>query len=257
MLVDSHCHLQMLDPEIPTATFLEAAAAAGVEHMLTVAVSLADSARTIALAERYPQVSASVGAHPSDDGPEPSVAEIVRLAQSSERVVAIGETGLDYHYNKGDLDWQRNRFREHIRAAREAKRPLIVHTRDAREDTVRILAEERADEVGGVMHCFTENYDMAARCLDLGFYISFSGIVTFRNTAELREVARRVPLERMLVETDSPFLAPVPYRGKPNQPAFVRQVAEQLAELHDISLEELARITTDNFYRLFSQARRA
>lgn len=257
MLVDSHCHLQMLNPEEPTATFLEAAAAAGVEHMLTVAISLDDSARTIALAERHPQISASVGAHPSDDGPEPSVDEIVRLAQSSPQVVAIGETGLDYHYNKGDLDWQRNRFREHIRAAREVNKPLIVHTRDAREDTVRILEEERAGEAGGVIHCFTENYEMASRCLDMGFYISFSGIVTFRNAEELRDVARRVPLERTLVETDSPFLAPVPHRGKPNQPAFVRHVAEQLAELHEISLEELARVTTENFYTLFSQARSA
>lgn len=257
MLVDSHCHLQMLNPEEPTATFLEAAAAAGVEHMLTVAISLDDSARTIALAERYPQISASVGAHPSDDGPEPSVDEIVRLAQSSPQVVAIGETGLDYHYNKGDLDWQRNRFREHIRAAREVNKPLIVHTRDAREDTVRILEEERAGEAGGVIHCFTENYEMASRCLDMGFYISFSGIVTFRNAEELRDVVRRVPLERTLVETDSPFLAPVPHRGKPNQPAFVRHVAEQLAELHEISLEELARVTTENFYTLFSQARSA
>lgn len=257
MLVDSHCHLQMLNPEEPTATFLEAAAAAGVEHMLTVAISLDDSARTIALAERYPQISASVGAHPSDDGPEPSVDEIVRLAQSSPKVVAIGETGLDYHYNKGDLDWQRNRFREHIRAAREVHKPLIVHTRDAREDTVRILEEERAGEAGGVIHCFTENYEMASRCLDMGFYISFSGIVTFRNAEELRDVARRVPLERTLVETDSPFLAPVPHRGKPNQPAFVRHVAEQLAELHEVSLEELARVTTENFYTLFSQARSA
>lgn len=257
MLIDSHCHLQMLDPETPTATFLEAARAAGVEHILTVAISLADSARTIALAERYPQVSASVGAHPSDDGPEPSVDEIVRLAQSSKQVVAIGETGLDYHYNKGDLEWQRDRFREHIRAAREVNKPLIVHTRDAREDTVRILEEERAGEVGGVIHCFTENYEMAARCLEMGFYISFSGIVTFRNAEELRDVARRVPLERLLVETDSPFLAPVPYRGKPNQPAFVRHVAEKVAELHEVSFDEIARITSENFYTLFAQARSA
>src|SRR5690606_28678479 len=255
MLVDSHCHLQMLDQATPIQTYLDKAREAGVEHVLTVAVSLEDSKRTIALAECHPQVSASVGAHPSDRGPEPTVDEIVHLAASSPRVVAIGETGLDYHYNKGDLEWQRDRFREHIRAAREVGKPLIVHTRDAREDTVRLLREERAAEVGGIIHCFTEDYEMAARCLDMGFYISFSGIVTFRNAEALREVARRVPLERMLVETDSPFLAPVPYRGKPNQPAYVRHVAERLAELHAISLEELARITSENFYTLFPQAR--
>ncbi|NLO79015.1 MAG: TatD family hydrolase [Xanthomonadaceae bacterium] len=257
MLVDSHCHLQMLDQATPIQTYLDKAREAGVEHVLTVAVSLEDSKRTIALAECHPQVSASVGAHPSDRGPEPTVDEIVHLAASSPRVVAIGETGLDYHYNKGDLEWQRDRFREHIRAAREVGKPLIVHTRDAREDTVRLLREERAAEVGGIIHCFTEDYEMAARCLDMGFYISFSGIVTFRNAEALREVARRVPLERMLVETDSPFLAPVPYRGKPNQPAYVRHVAERLAELHAISLEELARITSENFYTLFPQARSA
>ena len=256
MLVDSHCHLQMLDPAEPTEAFLTRAGEAGVGHVLTVAVSLADSARTLALAARFPQVSASVGAHPSDDGPEPTVAELVRLAQS-EHAVAIGETGLDYHYNKGDLEWQRDRFRQHIRAAREVNKPLIVHTRDAREDTVRILREEKAGEAGGVMHCFTEDYDMAARCLDLGFYISFSGIVTFRNADSLREVARRVPLDRLLIETDSPFLAPVPHRGKPNQPAFVRHVAEKIAELREIPVEEVARITTDNFFALFPQARSA
>jgi TatD DNase family protein len=256
MLVDSHCHLQMLDPAEPTAAFLERAAANGVEHVLTVAISLADSARTLALAERFDQVSASVGAHPSVAGPEPTAVELVRLAQSPH-AVAIGETGLDYHYNKGDLEWQRERFRQHIRAAREVDKPLIVHTRDAREDTVRILQEEKAGEAGGVIHCFTEDYDMAARCLDLGFYISFSGIVTFRNAEALRDVARRVPLERLLVETDSPFLAPMPHRGKPNQPAFVRHVAEKIAELREMPVDDIARITTANFYTLFPQARAA
>lgn len=256
MLVDSHCHLQMLDPSEPTEAVLARAAEAGVQHCLTVAVSLADSARTLALAQKFPQVSASVGAHPSDDGPEPTAAELVQLAQSPH-AVAVGETGLDYHYNKGDLEWQRERFRQHIRAAREVGKPLIVHTRDAREDTVRILREEKAHEVGGVMHCFTEDYDMAARCLDMGFYISFSGIVTFRNAESLREVARRVPLERMLIETDSPFLAPVPHRGKPNQPALVRHVAEKIAELRELPVEEIGRITTENFFRLFPAAANA
>lgn len=256
MLVDSHCHLQMLDPSEPTEAVLARAAEAGVQHCLTVAVSLADSARTLALAQKFPQVSASVGAHPSDDGPEPTAAELVQLAQSPH-AVAVGETGLDYHYNKGDLEWQRERFRQHIRAAREVGKPLIVHTRDAREDTVRILREEKAHEAGGVMHCFTEDYDMAARCLDMGFYISFSGIVTFRNAESLREVARRVPLERMLIETDSPFLAPVPHRGKPNQPALVRHVAEKIAELRELPVEEIGRITTENFFRLFPAAANA
>lgn len=246
----------MLDPSEPTEAVLARAAEAGVQHCLTVAVSLADSARTLALAQKFPQVSASVGAHPSDDGPEPTAAELVQLAQSPH-AVAVGETGLDYHYNKGDLEWQRERFRQHIRAAREVGKPLIVHTRDAREDTVRILREEKAHEAGGVMHCFTEDYDMAARCLDMGFYISFSGIVTFRNAESLREVARRVPLERMLIETDSPFLAPVPHRGKPNQPALVRHVAEKIAELRELPVEEIGRITTENFFRLFPAAANA
>jgi TatD DNase family protein len=255
MLVDSHCHLQMLDPAEPTDAVLARAADAGVRHCLTVAVSLADSARVLELAARFPQVSASVGAHPSDDGQEPTAAGLVRLAQSAH-VVAVGETGLDYHYNHGDLAWQRERFRQHIRAARELGKPLIVHTRDAREDTVRILREEKAGEAGGVIHCFTEDDEMAARCLDLGFYISFSGIVTFRNAELLRDVARRVPLERLLIETDSPYLAPVPHRGKPNQPAFVRHVAEKIAELRELSVEEVAKITTENFYRLFAGAER-
>jgi len=246
----------MLDPVEPTDVIIQRAQDAGVRHLLTVAISLADSLRTLELAERFPAVSASVGAHPSDDGPEPTVADLVRLAQSP-LAVAIGETGLDYHYNKGDLDWQRERFRQHIRAAREIGKPLIVHTRDARDDTLAILKEENASEAGGVMHCFTENYDMAAQCMDMGFYISFSGIVTFRNAESLREVAKKIPLERLLIETDSPFLAPVPHRGKQNQPAYVRFVAEQLAELHDISVAELGRITTENFFKLFTQARNA
>jgi TatD DNase family protein len=253
MLVDSHCHLQMLDPSEPTGAVLARAGEAGVQHFLTVAVSLDDSTRVLELAARFPQVSASVGAHPSDDGREPGVQDLVRLAQADE-AVAVGETGLDYHYNQGDLEWQRERFRHHIRAAREVGKPLIVHTRDAREDTVKILRDEKAGEAGGVIHCFTEDYDTAARCLDLGFYISFSGIVTFRNADSLREVAGRVPLERLLIETDSPYLAPVPHRGKQNEPAFVRHVAEKIAELREMSVDEVARVTTENFFRLFRGA---
>lgn len=241
-----------IDPDAALATAMEA----GVKHFLTVAVDFDSALNAVEFARRHPQVSAAAGVHPSDDaGAEVDMARLAKLA-TDEQVVAVGETGLDYHYNKGDLDWQRRRFREHIAVAREVGKPLIVHTRDAREDTVSILREERADEVGGVIHCFTEDYDTAARCLDLGFYISFSGILTFRNADSLRDVARRVPLERVLVETDSPFLAPVPYRGKPNQPAYVGKVAEMLAELKQLSYEEILEATGANFYRLFPLAAR-
>ncbi len=250
-LIDSHCHLHML--EDPAAA-VSAARDAGVTHMLTVAVDVASWEPVTALAQRYTEVSASVGVHPcADPAREPSVADMLARA-SDPAVVAIGETGLDYYYSKGDPERQRERFRRHVAVARELNKPLIVHTRDAREDTVRILRETRASECGGVIHCFTEDYDTAARCIDLGFYISFSGILTFRNADSLRDVARRVPLERILIETDSPYLAPVPYRGKKNQPAYVRRVAEQLAELKDVSVQEVARITTDNFHRLFPLA---
>jgi TatD DNase family protein len=236
---------------------LAAAQAAGVEHFLTVAVSVSSSHAVREFARRHQQVSAAVGVHPSErDEPEAAVGEITALAAAPE-VVAVGETGLDYHYNEGDLAWQRERFRRHIAAARELRKPLIIHTRNARADTVAILRDEKASEVGGVIHCFTEDYDTAARCLELGFYISFSGILTFRNADALREVARRVPLERILIETDSPYLAPVPHRGKQNQPALVRHVAEKVAELKEISLEEVVRATGENFFRLFPLARPA
>jgi len=251
MLVDSHCHLHMLDDPVAAVA---AARQAGIAHLLTVAVDFDSCPAVVALARRFDDVSAAAGVHPSaQPGSEPTVDDI--LAQAADpAVVAVGETGLDYHYNQGDLEWQRERFRRHIAAARELGKPLIVHTREAREDTVRILREEGAADCGGVIHCFTEDYDTAARCVDLGFYISFSGIVTFRNADSLREVARRIPLERVLIETDSPYLAPVPHRGKPNQPAFVRHVAEQIATLRELPVDEVARVTSDNFYRLFSAA---
>ena len=236
---------------------LEEAAAQSIEHMLCVSVSLERFEPMMRLIEPYAQVSASVGVHPDGtDVEEPGVARLVDLARQP-RVVAIGETGLDYYRTEGDVEWQRERFRRHIRAAREVDKPLIVHTRAARDDTLRILAEEQAAEVGGVLHCFTEDWDMASAAMDLNFYISFSGIVTFKNAGELREVARRVPLERMLVETDSPYLAPVPKRGKTNQPAYVRYVAEFIAGLREQSLDTLAAATTDNFYKLFSSVERA
>ena len=254
MLVDSHCHLDMLDLDSYEGGLdgvLAAAREHGVGHMLCVSVSLEDYPAMLSLSEPYDQVSVSVGVHPNhQNGLEPDVEDLTRLAQHG-KVVAIGETGLDYFRSEGDLEWQRERMRHHITAARLSGKPLIIHTRDAREDTLRILQEERAGEAGGVMHCFAEDWDMASKALDLGFYISFSGIVTFRNAGDLRDVARKVPADRLLVETDCPYLAPVPYRGKPNQPAWVRFVAEQIAELRGESLEELASTTTGNFNTLF------
>jgi TatD DNase family protein len=206
------------------------------------------------LVEPFPEVSISVGVHPNErDRREPDPAELVELARD-RRVVAIGETGLDYHYNEGDLDWQRTRFRVHIEAARVCTKPLIVHTRDAREDTIAIMREAGADRVGGVMHCFTETWEMARQALDLGFYVSFSGIITFKSAEALRDVVRRIPLDRLLIETDSPYLAPVPHRGKENEPRFVRHVAEQVAALRGLTVEQVAAITRENFFRLFSAA---
>lgn len=257
MLVDSHCHLDRVDLAPYDGQFSNLVAettASGVSHMLCVSIDLESYPQMLRLVESFPEISVSVGVHPCDhDRREPTVDELVELAQHPKNV-AIGETGLDYFRAEGDLDWQRERFRRHIRAARKAAKPLIIHTREAREDTITILREEGAVEVGGVMHCFTETWEMAQQAMDMGFYISFSGIVTFRNAAELREVATRVPLERMLIETDSPYLAPVPHRGKPNQPKYVTHVADTIAELRGVSSEELIRITHDNFFRLFSSA---
>jgi TatD DNase family protein len=206
------------------------------------------------LIKPHRQVSASVGVHPDGtDVLEPDVNQLVNLGQQ-DRVVAIGETGLDYFRVEGDVEWQRERFRTHIRAARELNKPLIVHTRAAREDTLKIMAEERAADAGGVLHCFTEDWEMAQAAMDMNFYISFSGIVTFKNALTLKDVARKMPSERMLVETDSPYLAPVPRRGKTNQPAYVRHVAEYVAELREDSLENVASATTNNFYALFKTA---
>ncbi|HVL55129.1 MAG TPA: TatD family hydrolase, partial [Burkholderiaceae bacterium] len=202
-------------------------------------------------AERHPMLYATVGVHPDYEGTvEPTVATLVEHARHP-KVIAIGETGLDYYRLTGDLEWQRERFRVHIRAARTTSLPLVVHTRAAAEDTIRILREEGADAAGGVMHCFTETWETARAALDLGFMISFSGIVTFKNAESLRDVARQVPLDRMLIETDSPYLAPVPFRGKTNEPGFVRHVAEKLAELRGLAPEQIGEITTANFRRLF------
>jgi len=221
-----------------------------------IGVNLEDFPNVLALAEGYSQLYATVGVHPEyTDVDEPDEAKLVALAQHS-KVIAIGETGLDYYWQKDQPEWQRERFRTHIRAARRCSKPLVVHTRDSAADTLRVLKEEGADAVGGVMHCFTESWDIARLALDLGFYLSFSGIVTFKNATIVKDVAQKCPLDRILVETDSPYLAPVPYRGKPNEPAYVRHVAEEIAKLRSISIESVHQATTDNFYTLFKHAKR-
>jgi len=255
MFVDSHCHLNMLKLDAyhgDLSALIEQARSVGVEHILCVATDL-DSSKTVAeIAEQFPDVSASVGVHPSDKlDHEPTVEDLVTLASHPE-VIAIGETGLDYHYNDSGLDVMRERFRIHVRAAKEVNKPLIIHSRDAREDTMMILREEDAESVKGVMHCFTESWEMAQEALAIGFYISISGIVTFKNAGDVADVATRVPLERLLIETDAPFLAPVPYRGKQNEPQYVRFVAEKIAELKGLSVDKVAETTTQNFKSLFS-----
>ena len=251
MLVDSHCHLNF--PEL-SGRIDEALALMRdnrVTHALCVSVTLQEFPQVRALAERFPQIYASVGVHPDyPDVPVVTEEELVSLADHP-KIVAIGETGLDYFRIKDDSEWQRERFRTHIRAAHRSRKPLIVHTREAAADTLRIMREERAGEVGGVMHCFTESWEVAQGAMDLGFYISFSGIVTFKNAVGLKDVARRVPLERMLIETDAPYLAPVPFRGKTNEPGLVKYVAEEIARLRDIPLDQVASATTSNFFRLF------
>jgi TatD DNase family protein len=254
MLVDSHCHLDRLDLSQVDGRLdglLSAAAEQDVGHFLCVSINLEDYPAVLKIAEQHDQVSASVGLHPNEqDGHDPDVDELVDYA-NHPKVIAIGETGLDYFRSEGDLDWQRDRFRRHIAAAKQTRKPLIIHSRDAKEDTLKILEEESAGEAGGVMHCFTGDWDMAQRAMDLNFYISFSGIVTFKSARELQDVAARMPADRYLVETDSPYLAPVPHRGKPNQPAFVRHVAEYIAELRGESFEQVAATTTENFRTLF------
>jgi len=251
VFVDSHCHLDFPEfaGEIPA--LLDAMAAAQVTHALCISVNLPDWPRVHALAAAHDNLYATAGVHPDyEDTPEPSVDDLMALA-SRPKVVAIGETGLDYYRLTGDLEWQRERFRTHIRAARRARKPLVIHTRSAGEDTLAIMREEGAGEAGGVMHCFTESWEVARGALDQGFHISFSGIVTFKNATALKDVARRVPRTRMLIETDSPYLAPVPHRGKRNQPAFVPHVAHEIAKLTGVPVETVARDTSANFFRLF------
>ena len=254
MLVDSHCHIDFEEYAGRIPEILDNMARNQVTHALCVCVNLADFPRVMALADGHAQLFASVGVHPDqakDDGLE--IKDLIDRAQHP-KIVAIGETGLDYFRQSGDMEWQRTRFRTHIRAARECAKPLIIHTRAAAADTLRIMREERADEAGGVMHCFTESMEFAQAAMALNFHISFSGIVTFKNALAVKEVAQAVPLERMLVETDSPYLAPVPHRGKSNEPGWVRHVAEEIARLRGISLDAVAEATTGNFFRLFKSA---
>jgi TatD DNase family protein len=251
--VDSHCHINCPELVVNISDVLENMHDNNVISALCVSVNMADLPQVLALAEQHPNIYASVGVHPDYEGvEEPDVARLVHLARHP-KVIAIGETGLDYFRVKGNLEWQRERFRTHIRAARECDRPLIIHSREAAEDTLRIMEEEKASEARGVMHCFTETWEVAEAALAMGFYISFSGIVTFKNAAQLKDVAQRVPMERILIETDSPYLAPVPHRGKLNQPAYVKHVAEEIAILRGISIDEVGRCTTENFSRLFKQ----
>jgi TatD DNase family protein len=254
MLVDSHCHLDRLDLEPfggDLANALQQAGENGVGRFLCVAIDRGNIPEVIAIAERFDNVYASVGVHPNEeeDG-EVTTEELVALA-AHPKVIAIGETGLDYFRSEGELEWQKQRFRNHIAAAKACRKPLIIHSREAREDTIRLMRDERAQEAGGIMHCFVEDWETARQAMEMGFYISFSGIVTFRNAEALREVALKVPSDRLLVETDSPYLAPVPHRGKSNQPAYVRDVAAFLAELRGVSFEQMSAQTTNNFNRLF------
>lgn len=260
MFVDSHCHLDFPDLAARLPELLDNMRANQVTHALCISVTLEDFPRVLALAEQHPHLYASVGVHPDhEEGEEPTLERLLALSDHP-RVVGTGETGLDYYRLNGrdvaDMEWQRERFRTHIRAAKQTGKPLIIHTRSSADDTLRLMREEDARSVGGVMHCFTETWDVARQALDENFHISFSGIVTFKNAVELQETARKVPLERMLIETDSPYLAPVPYRGKTNQPAWVRHVGEFIAELRGIPVERLAEQTTENFFNLFSHIQR-
>lgn len=258
MYVDSHCHINFPELAARMPEIMQKMADNGVTHALCVSVDLPDFPQVLALAEQYPHIYASVGVHPDyEDTPEPSAEQLVELAQHP-RIIAIGETGLDYFRLKGDLEWQRERFRQHIRASRLSRKPLIIHTRAAAEDTIRILREEGAGTadggVAGVMHCFTESLEVALAAIEIGFYISFSGILTFKSAKDLQAVAKALPLDRILIETDSPYLAPMPHRGKMNEPGFVRHVGEFLADIKGVSVTEVQEITTKNFFKLFQFA---
>ena len=258
MMIDSHCHLDRIDLapyQNDLAQFMTQVREQDITHLLCVAIDLENLPAMWELVKDFNNICISVGVHPNVEliaDQEPGVDDLIAMT-AGKRVVAIGETGLDYFRSEGDLSWQHQRLRTHIQAAKELKLPIIIHTRDAKDDTLRILKEEAADEVGGVIHCFTEDWEMASRALDLGFYISFSGIVTFKNAASIQDVARRIDDNRFLIETDSPYLAPVPHRGKPNYPIYVRHVAEKIAELRDTSVEHICDVSSSNYLNLFTK----
>jgi TatD DNase family protein len=255
MYIDSHCHLDFPQYQNRLPEVLANMAACKVSHALCISVDIPDFPKVLKLAQDHPHLFASVGVHPDyEDTLEPSLEFLVQQAKHP-KIIAIGETGLDY-YRMGDrsyesMEWQRERFRTHIRAALASQKPLIVHTRSASVDTLRILREEGADQIGGVMHCFTESTEVAIAAMEMGFFISFSGIVTFKSAKDLQETCRQVPLDRMLIETDSPYLAPIPYRGKTNEPAWVSKVGEFIADLKGVPVERLAEQTTNNFFQCF------
>ena len=254
MLIDSHCHLDRIDLkpyEDDFSCFMTAAKANQLEHLLCIAIDLESYPAMLDLVLNFPEISLTVGVHPNvKECKDPSVDELVALGKLN-KVVGIGETGLDYFRSEGDLSWQHQRFRNHIRAAKILKKPLIIHTREAKVDTLKILKDEGAEEIGGIIHCFTEDWEFAQKALDLNFYISFSGIITFNNATTIRDVVKKIPSDKFLIETDSPYLAPVPFRGRPNYPIYVRYIAEQIAELRGITVNKVADITTNNFYNLF------
>ena len=256
MFIDSHCHLDFPEFQSRLPEVLANMKSANVSHALCVSVDIPDFPNVLKLAQDHPHLYASVGVHPDyEDTPEPSLDFLVDTANQHSKIIAIGETGLDY-YRMGDrsyesMEWQRNRFRTHIRAALATQKPLIIHTRSASDDTLRIMQEEGASGIGGVMHCFTESLDVAQKAMEMGFYISFSGIVTFKSAKDLQETCKQVPLDRMLIETDSPYLAPIPYRGKTNEPAWVAKVGEFIADLKGISVQVLAEHTSRNFNQCF------
>jgi TatD DNase family protein len=254
MLIDSHCHLDRIDLkpyEDDFSCFMTAAKANQLEHLLCIAIDLESYPAMLDLVLNFPEISLTVGVHPNvKECKDPSVDELVALGKLN-KVIGIGETGLDYFRSEGDLSWQHQRFRNHIRAAKILKKPLIIHTREAKVDTLKILKDEGAEEIGGIIHCFTEDWEFAQKALDLNFYISFSGIITFNNATTIRDVVKKIPSDKFLIETDSPYLAPVPFRGRPNYPIYVRYIAEQIAELRGITVNKAADITTNNFYNLF------
>lgn len=258
MLVDSHCHLDRInltpyDGQLAGA--IQAAHARGIQQMLCIGISLDNIQTVIDIAQQHPSVVASVGVHPCDVKEGTASAEQLLQWAQQPKVVALGETGLDYHYETESKALQHESFALHLEVGGKTGLPVVVHTREARDDTIDLIKAHGSLEHAGVLHCFTEDWDMAKRALDLNYYISISGIVTFKNAEQIRDVVRKMPIDRLLVETDSPYLAPVPYRGKPNEPRYVREVAEFVAEVRGMAFEELAQQTTDNFYRLFTRAK--